>query len=103
MSIGRRLRRGILRGSDMNLASYAILAFWGVMGADDLPVVPVEGQPLAANVRRLAEALAYLGKELPPATTEPLMAAVRDRDFARIQTLMDQQVLLAVAINPESR
>ncbi|HMC10643.1 MAG TPA: CehA/McbA family metallohydrolase, partial [Pirellulaceae bacterium] len=72
--------------------------------ADDaLPVVSVEGQPLAANVRRIVQAFAHLGQPLPADLSAAIETAARDRDHARLQTLLDQRVLLVVAINPESR
>jgi len=68
-----------------------------------LDVVEVEGQPLAANVERLLKALDFLGHPLPPATTQALATAIRQRDARRIQELLDPQVLVEVNINPESR
>src|SRR5262245_13745195 len=75
-------------------------------GADDsrLPAtIPVEGQPLAANVRRLLEALDYLGTPLSAATKASLEKAGRERNAKRLQELLDPQVLFVVAINPEER
>jgi hypothetical protein len=67
-----------------------------------LDVVEVEGQPLAANVQRLLQALDYLG--FPLATeTAPLQRAIKDRDASRIQKLLDPHVLVQVTLNPESR
>lgn len=71
--------------------------------AAELPVVAVEGQPLGGNVRRVMDALAMLGRPMPEELTAKLAAAIKDRDAAKIQTLLDPHVLLAVAINPESR
>lgn len=68
-----------------------------------LPVLPVEGQPLAANIRRVRQALELLGQPLAAELAEQIEAAAVDRDHARLQTLLDRQVLLVVAINPESR
>jgi hypothetical protein len=70
---------------------------------EDLPVVPVEGQPLAANVRRVVQALDQLGQPLPTELASMLESAARDREQARLQALLDARVLLMVAINPESR
>jgi len=69
--------------------------------ADPLPVIAVEGQPLAANARRLLAALELLGA--PLTDPEDLQAAITARDAAQIQRLLDSQVLLIVQINPESR
>src|SRR5262249_22882250 len=65
--------------------------------------IPVEGQPLAANVQRLLEALDYLGAPLPAATRTSLEKAARERNAARLQELLDPQVLFVVALNPEVR
>jgi hypothetical protein len=70
---------------------------------DALPIVAVEGQPLAANVRRIEQALELLGQPLAQAEAAPLAAARQERDSARLQALLDKHVLLTVAINPESR
>src|SRR5262245_5709149 len=66
-----------------------------------LEPVEVEGQPLAANVTRLLDALQFLGAPLPEATAKSLRTAARARDARKIQQLLDPQVLLHVAINPE--
>jgi hypothetical protein len=71
--------------------------------AQELAPVEVEGQPLAANVRRLDQALDYLGAPLPPATRKALQAARAARDAAAIQRLLDPHVLLVVRINSEAR
>ena len=71
--------------------------------ADDLPVVTVEGQPLAANVRRVVQTLGLIGAPLPLEVAAKLEAAAKERDHAILQATLDKHVLLAVAINPESR
>ena len=68
-----------------------------------LTPVTVEGQPLAANVLRLIEALDYLGAPLPGELRSDLTRAGRARDATRLQELLDPQVLLVVHINPEAR
>src|SRR4029078_9157541 len=70
---------------------------------ETLPVISVEGQPLAANIRRLIQALDVLGPSLPADATTGLLSAAKARDHSRLQTLLDRHVLLVVAINPESR
>jgi hypothetical protein len=86
-------------------AIFAMLAWLASATAaeDVLPVVPVEGQPLAANVRRVVQALELLGQPLVPEVAGPIEAAARERDHAKLQSLLDPQTLLLVAINPESR
>ena len=50
--------------------------------ADDaLPVVSVEGQPLAANVRRIVQAFAHLGQPLPADLSAAIETAARDRYY----------------------
>ncbi|HEX5104754.1 MAG TPA: CehA/McbA family metallohydrolase [Pirellulaceae bacterium] len=71
--------------------------------AEDLPVISVEGQPLAANVRRVVQALDLMGQPLPSEVAAKLEAAAKERDHAVLQSALDKHVLLAVAINPESR
>src|SRR5437867_2769682 len=65
--------------------------------------VPVEGQPLSANITRVLQALELLGAPLPRETSKELEAAVRAQDAERLQELLDPYVLLFVTINPESR
>src|SRR5262245_61697133 len=74
-----------------------------IAAQDVLPVIPVEGQPLDANVRRLMQALDLLGNPLANDARTSLDAAARDRDHSRLQTLLDPHVLFVVGINPESR
>ena len=76
-----------------------LAALSSVAAADAPPVIEVEGQPLAANVRRVAQALEFLGTPLP----EDIQAAVASRDARKLQELLDPQVLFVVDINPESR
>ena len=83
------------------LAAMAVLAASAI--AEDLPIVAVEGQPLAANARRVLQALEMLGQGLPAAEAAEIEAAAKDRDYAHLQTLLDKHALLLVAINPESR
>jgi len=71
--------------------------------AAEPPVVSVEGQPLAANVQRVQQALDYLGTPLPAALQTSLAAATDARDAAKLQALLDPHVLLVVDINPEAR
>lgn len=83
------------------LAAVVLLAVSTASAADPVSVVAVEGQPLAANVRRVLDALEFLGA--PLTDPEELRSAIASRDAAQIQRLIDPHVLLAVQINPESR
>lgn len=71
--------------------------------ASSLAFVAVEGQPLAANVQRVVEALEFLGAPLPAQLRAELAKAGIARDARRLQELLDSRVLLAVHINPEAR
>jgi hypothetical protein len=63
--------------------------------------VDVEGQPLAANVERLQQALEFLGAPLP----SEVQSALKDagHDARKIQEILDKRALVIMNINPESR
>lgn len=71
--------------------------------AAELSFEPVEGQPLAANVGRLTEALNFLGRPLAETLTTKLETARQDRDAKAIQQLLDPHVVAVVSLNPEVR
>lgn len=71
--------------------------------AEPAPVITVEGQPLAANARRLMQALDFLGAPLPQEAHAKLKEAITKQDAAAVQAALDPQVLCVVDINPESR
>lgn len=73
------------------------------INAAEIAYEPVEGQPLAANVGRLVEALKFLGQPLPESLSGDLTAAQRERDAKAIQKLLDPLVVVAVSLNPEVR
>src|SRR5262245_42442121 len=76
----------------------------GICLADDaISTIDVEGQPLAAGARRVAQALELLGYPLPARAATDLEAAAKNRDAPGVQKALDSHVLLVVAINPESR
>ena len=68
---------------------------------------PLTLQPLAAQTKRLVEALAAIGDPLPSDALAALSAAYGSRDeqagVAAIGKVLDSRVLLNVQINPESR
>lgn len=67
----------------------------------------VDVQPLAAQVRRLVEALEYLGEPFSPAERLALERASEQEDAARalaaIREVLDARSLFLVEISPESR
>ena len=72
-----------------------------VVSAADLalPIGEVEGQPLAANVKRVIDAMQFLGSPLPLDEIEKLNAAGKERDAKRLQQLLDPRVLFLAHIN----
>ena len=66
-------------------------------------IVAVDGQPLAANLQRVVDALEFLGMPLPLSLREEISRAAQARDARKLQELIDSQVLLVVHINPEAR
>jgi hypothetical protein len=76
--------------------------------ADRLPIVAdAPAQPLAAQVKRVVEALDQLGEPLPDEVKAKIAgasAALDDPDTAAtIQEILDPYCLIGVEINPESR
>jgi hypothetical protein len=76
--------------------------------ADELPLVSgVEAQPLKAQTKRIAEALAFLGQPLTKEQAAALEKAAAEKDDAEategIQKVLDPLCLAGVIINPESR
>lgn len=70
-------------------------------------VAGVELQPLAAQVRRLIEAMNYTGQPLEAKSLEALNAVLSQPDDGKatekIQRLLDPHCLAVININPESR
>ncbi len=64
--------------------------------------VEVDGQPLAANVSRLLEALDYLGRSLPAEASAAVRTAADARYARKLQQLLDVHTGFVVTINPES-
>src|SRR5262245_2001114 len=80
-------------------AAFAVVQV--VAAADSPEVIPVAGQPLAANVNRLLQAMEFLGTPLSADAVRALRPAIADQDSALIQTVLDRQVLLVVQVSPE--
>ena len=86
---------------------FALMLLSPPVAAQGLPQVgQVELQPLTAQVKRLVEALDYLGAPLSPADTQALERAARDTDATRagreIQRILDRYCLIDVHINQEN-
>src|SRR5262249_24276681 len=81
------------------IPALAVLGLFSAMApvrAQPPEPVDVEGQPLAANVERVARALESLGAPLPGELTAELARAGADRDASALQRRLDPRVLLAV-------
>lgn len=100
-----QLRIAVNSSSVIRLLALLLLAVFVHAGrAAALPEpVAVEGQPLAANVQRVVEALEFLGAPLADGNQAALAAAGKARDAAKLQQLLDAEVLFLVNINPEAR
>jgi hypothetical protein len=77
-------------------------------GADPLPVVAeVDWQPLAAQVKRVVQALEMVGSPLSEQQQATIDAALKETDaaagVAKIQAVLDPLCLAGVSVNPESR
>src|SRR5258705_12520093 len=96
--------RRTLSGAGMVFACAFLSSHPCTLGAAPLPIVKgVEAQPLAAQVTRVIEALAYLGEPLPAEELAALNAAGKAGDIEKIQGLLDSRCLFGVNINPEMR
>ncbi len=75
--------------------------------AAELPKVKVERQPLAAQARRVSEALALLGEPLSDAERQALhnaaAAAEENQAVAMIQTILDKRCLAGVHITADKK
>jgi hypothetical protein len=71
----------------------------------DAPIIPLSnGQPLAANVLRVMQAMEVLGAPIPEPVARNLRAASQNLiDSDGLQNDLDSQALFIVTINPESR
>jgi len=103
---GRSRIRRLIRKPGALLFALMLLSATPI--AQELPrVMKVELQPLAAQARRLVEAMDYLGAPLSLADKQALEKAAGESDAARavaeIQTVLDKYCLADIHINPESR
>jgi len=90
------------------LAGLALLLFIlcppPALHAATLPVVrQVEWQPFSAQVKRVVEALDYLGTPFTALERRAIDAAIAQQDAYRLQQALDVRCLFGVHINPEMR
>ncbi len=96
-------------GTKLILIGLSLVGMLGTSRAQDeiLPVAGIDAQPLKAQVTRLLQALDYLGQPLPAETQTALNQAFKvsneDQMILDVQKVLDEQVLIEVNINPESR
>ncbi|MEY4565372.1 MAG: hypothetical protein RLY14_342 [Planctomycetota bacterium] len=85
----------------------ALMLFFGSASAQEVSVTSVARQPLEASVKRLREAMRFLGEPLSESYEQrfaELENQVNDAEVVlEIQKLLDPQCLAVVSINPESR
>src|SRR5262245_41899727 len=91
-----------------SLLSLVLISLVASTNADELPIVrAVEAQPLKAQVKRVAQALEFLGEPLTKeqeAALDKAIANTKDDDaIEAIQKVLDPRCLAGVNINPESR
>ncbi len=89
------------------LIAVAIVVLASSAFADELPKVKVERQPLAAQARRVSEALALLGEPLADAERQAIRDAATDADENKaidsIQTILDKRCLAGVHITVDKK
>jgi hypothetical protein len=89
------------------LIAVPVIAFASCAFADELPKVKVERQPLAAQARRVSEALALLGEPLTDDERQAIRDAATDADenkaVAAIQTILDKRCLAGVHITADKK
>jgi hypothetical protein len=80
----------------------AVVVFASTTVAGELPKVKVERQPLAAQARRVSEALTLLGEPLPDADRQAILDAATAKDENKaveaIQTVLDKRCLAGIHI-----
>ncbi|MEI7924436.1 MAG: hypothetical protein WCJ40_21215, partial [Planctomycetota bacterium] len=86
----------------------SVMSLSKIVSGQPIPKVSgVELQPLTAQVRRISDALDYLGQPLPAPVREKLQAAMAQTDSAKavllIQEALDPLCLASIQVNPESR
>ncbi|MEO7142413.1 MAG: CehA/McbA family metallohydrolase [Bryobacteraceae bacterium] len=86
---------------------YWLSAAASVTAFAQMPETTIPLQPLAQQVRRLQEAMNYLGQPLPPAEVRGIDAAIANPDegaaVRQIAAILDRHALAVVEINAESR
>ena len=89
------------------IAILSLLLQVGVCGIAQEPVVDVERQPLEASIRRLNEAMQFLGEPFSDAVQTRIKELESQSDdsvvVAQLQQLLDPLCISVVSINPESR
>jgi hypothetical protein len=89
------------------LIATAGIVFASSAFADELPTVKVERQPLAAQARRVSEALALLGEPLTDderqAIRDAATAADENKAVETIQTILDKRCLVGVHIAADKK
>src|SRR5436190_11809660 len=99
-------RRNVSRAGALAGLAALLLNFTAAPGqqAVVLPVVrQIEWQPFSAQVKRVLEALDYLGSPYTTIERQAIDAALAQGDAFLLQQRMDVRCLVGVHINPEMR
>lgn len=103
MNAGARIRM-----CSLGVCSAAILAashrdLPAAQAARATEIIAVEAQPLAANARRVMEALEFLGAPLPDSIAIRLTNAIRAQDARALQSALDPQAAFVARVEPDGR
>jgi hypothetical protein len=100
-------RARVFYGTVFMVSLLQLLSAVSAISQDREKVEKVELQPLAAQARRVVEALDFLGASVSPADKQALEKAIHEANaqqaISRIQDVLDKYCLMDVNINPESR
>ncbi len=73
-----------------------LICLTSAASAAEPPILKVEGQPLAAQVKRVVDALELLGTPLSADVLRELQPAIDAKDAARIQRILDTRAMFVV-------
>jgi len=96
------------RRAGFSLTLMLLIAFGSLAATEKAGDAEVELQPLSAQIRRLVEAMDYLGEPFTPAERRTLVRAAEDEDdearaVAQLRGVLDARSLFFIEISPESR
>lgn len=100
-------RGRVLYGTICIISLLPLLSAASAISHETEKVEHVELQPLAAQAKRVVEALDFIGASISPADKQALEKAINETNaeqaVKKIQDVLDKYCLMDVKINPESR